>query len=314
MARHSALNLHEVKHPKCDKCSRLDRRDYTDDGICNRVTSVADDGPVRCVGGWVQQKLHFLTQYLGIFAQSMPHKWGGHIHYVELCSGPGRCMDRETGTEMDGSALAVLDHHTFQHLESATFLDYNVAVVNALNARIIARGLRTKACAFRADYNDSKGLASILSQRSSVGLSLVFIDPTDCSLPFDSVSAISNVLQKADLIINVATGTDAGRNLPYAILNKDSDVRTKYVRFLGSSVFFERTSTITLAQTGKHQELRQQFRDAYRAELTRLGYMHFAQERVEHYYDLLFASRHHTGLRFWEKAQQTRPDGQMTLF
>lgn len=214
--------------------------------------------------------------------------------------------------EMDGTALAVLDHRTFQHLETATFLDNNVSVVSALNDRITARGLTSKASAFKADYNDSEGLASILSQRSSVGLSLVFIDPTDCSLPFESVSAISNALQKADLIINVATGTDAGRNLPYAILNRDSEVRAKYVRFLGSPVFFERTS-ITLAQTRKHQELRQQFRDAYRTELTRLGYVHFAQERVEHYYDLLFASRHHTGLRFWERAQQTRPDGQMTL-
>jgi hypothetical protein len=44
-----------------------------------------------------------------------------------------------------------------------------------------------------------------------------------------------------------------------------------------------------------------------------LGYRYFETERVEHYYDLLFATRHPKGIEFWKKAQKYTPDDQATL-
>lgn len=304
------LDLHEITNPKCRKCPRPDRKDNTDDGICNVTQSVVDSGPVRCVGKWAQKKIHFLTQYLGIFATGIKGSWQGHIHYIELCCGPGRCIARDTGTEMDGSALAVLGHRTFPYLETVTFLDYNPQVVQTLNDRITLQGHSAKACAIEADYNDSARLTEILSSRAAKGLSLVFIDPTDCSLPFESVTAIAKALQKADLIINVATRTDVTRNLKQAIMNGDSNARAKYIRFLGGESFFLYPAVIKMAEMGQDTALRNAFRDAYRDALRQLNYQHFAQESVESYYDLLFACRHPTGLSFWKKAQQITPEDQ----
>jgi three-Cys-motif partner protein len=275
--------------------------------------SVVDGAPVRCVGQWAQKKIHFLTQYLGIFATGIKGGWEGHIHYVELCGGPGRCIARDTGTEMDGSALAVLGHQTFPYLETATFLDYNTTVVATLNDRIAKRGLAPKATTIEADYTDAERVASLLAARAVRGLSLVFIDPTDCSLPFATVAAIAGAIQKADLIINVATRTDVGRNLQQSILNSDSNVRAKYIKFLGNDAFFHDPEVIRMAQTGQDSRLRNAFRDAYRTALSRLDYRYFAQETVETYYDLLFASRHELGLTFWKRAQRHGFDGQRTL-
>jgi three-Cys-motif partner protein len=198
-------------------------------------------------------------------------------------------------------------------LETATFLDYNPDVVRTLNTRIDRLGIAPKAVAIEADYNDQPRLAAILSDRAARGLSLVFIDPTDCSLPFDTVVAIAAALQKADLIINVATRTDAGRNIQKAILNGDSNARAKYIRFLGGDAFFRSPEVIQMAEQGQDSRLRNAFRDAYRDALRRLRYEHFAQESVETYYDLLFASRHPQGLAFWKKAQKIGPDDQRML-
>ena len=275
--------------------------------------SVQDGALVRCVGKWAQRKIHFLTQYLGIFASGIKVGWEGHIHYIELCSGPGRCIARDTGTEMDGSPLAVLGHQTFPYLETATFLDYNPAVVQSLNARIAALGCAEKARAVDAVCYDTAGLKAVLTSRAARGLALVFIDPTDCSLPFASVASIAAALQKADFIINVATRTDANRNLKPAILNGDSKARAKYIRFLGGDAFFNDSAVIRLAEQGQDTALRNHFREAYRDALRGIGYGYFAQESILNYYDLLFASRHPTGLKFWKKAQQITPDNERTF-
>jgi hypothetical protein len=43
------------------------------------------------------QKIFHLIQYFGIFTIGMKSKWQGNINYIEICSGPGRCVNRENG-------------------------------------------------------------------------------------------------------------------------------------------------------------------------------------------------------------------------
>ncbi len=307
------LDLHEQANPLCRKCPRPERHQNTADGICKITVSAVDGEPVRCVGDWAARKIHFLARYLGIFANSMKNKWQGHIHYVEICSGPGRCIAKETGTETDGSALAVLGHEAFQYFDTATFVDYSPEVVRALNGRIQRHGLSQKAQAIAGDYNDSAALAAVLESRAATGLSLVFIDPTDCSLPFETVARVADRLQKADFIINIAVGTDANRNLERAILDQTSGVRSKYARFLGGDNFFRDADISRMAAQRQTAKLRSCFREAYCDALRGVGYQYFAQETVRNYYDLLFASRHATGLRLWKRAQQITPDDQRTF-
>jgi len=161
MVRSNKVDLHEMANPACRKCrNREERCQDESNGFCDEATSVVDGGPVRCVGDWAVQKLHFLTQYVGIFGPGMKAKWGGHIQYVEICSGPGRCLMRRSGIEIDGTPLAVLQHPAFASFETATFLDFDTKVVAAVNDRIRRLGLQSKAQALEADYNDA---ASVLS-------------------------------------------------------------------------------------------------------------------------------------------------------
>lgn len=277
------------------------------------VVSTADGLPVRCVGKWARQKIHFLTQYLGIFGQGMKNKWEGNLHYIEICSGPGRCVVRGSSTEIDGTALAVLGHPAFSAFYGATFIDYSTPVVTALNERIQRMDLAEKASAVEADYNVPDKIAAIVSERVPKGLTLVFIDPTDCSVPFDTVAAIARALPNTDFIINLALGTDVTRNIKPAILDEESEARKKYTRFLGGDEFFRDPEVCRLAQAGKDEQLRIKFRGSYRTGMDTLGYRYFAVECVEHYYDLLFASRVEKGLDFWRRAQKYRPDNQATF-
>lgn len=313
MPKREVLDLHEMPHPECRKCPRRLRKQNTGDGQCKVTVSVLDGGPVRCVGRWSRDKIHFLTQYFGIFGKGMKDIWEGNVHYVEVCSGPGRCIERDSATELDGTAVAIMEHPSFPYFKTATFLDRSPDIVQSLNKRISARNANPQALALEADYFDPASLCATVQRRASLGLSLVFIDPTDCSVPFETVAAIAHCLPNVDLIINVALGTDATRNIKPAILNDDSRSRSKYASFLGGDAFFHDKEVLALAETGRDEALRIMFREYYRGALGSLGYKYFDTKMVEHYYDLLFASRHPRGLEFWQKAQKYGPDNQATF-
>jgi three-Cys-motif partner protein len=303
------LDLHEEHNPNCERCRNREER-RTRDGLCETVPSVTDGFPVRCVGKWARDKIYFLSQYFGIFGNGMKNSWEGKLDYFEICSGPGRCVIREEANEVDGTALAVIHNRHFPHYHGATFFDISEEVVDVLNRRLQPFDLGIRACAMVADYNQSALLAEKARSRSAGGLNLVFVDPTDCSVPFATIAALADSLENVDFIINVAVGTDATRNIKPAILDPESRARAKYSLFLGGDAFFLDDDVVSMAKAGRDEQLRLRFREYYRGSLLSLGYEHFATERVEHYYDLLFASRHPKGLEFWKKAQKYGPDDQ----
>jgi hypothetical protein len=121
-----------------------------EEGVCNKAVSEVDRGAVRCVGPWAFEKIHFLTRYFGIFGAGRHKAWQGNVHYIEICSGPGRCINRSTAEESDGTAMAVMHHDAYQLYRSVTFLDKSQLVITALNDRIKALGQNGKALASQA--------------------------------------------------------------------------------------------------------------------------------------------------------------------
>jgi len=313
MKKRKPLDLHPVNHTTCKRCECPIRRDNLQEGVCNKIISDVDGGSVRCVGPWAYDKTYFLTQYFGIFGVGMHRKWKGDVHYIEICSGPGRCINRDIGEEIDGTALAVMHNDAYPLYKSVTFFDISPVVVDALNKRITALGQTSKALAVQADYTQPADLITICQQRAPQGLSLIFLDPTDCSVPMQTIALLSRALKKVDFIINVATGTDVNRNLKTAFANPDGPARKKYETCLGSTAFFTDPENIRFAETSQDEMLRVKFRAAYRSALFAEGYRHFGVEIIKHYYDLLFASKHPTGLKFWRQAQSIRPDNQATF-
>ncbi len=309
------LDLRESQHPNCGGIGCPERDHVDADGLCTHTVSGTDGLPVRCVGEWAYDKIYRLVQYFGIFANGMKNRWGGRLNYVEICSGPGRCITREQHTEMNGSALAVIRSPHFKELKKAIFIDASPRVVDILNQRIKALGKSHVSEAAVGDYGDAAGLCRILNRLSDSCLNLVFIDPTECDVPFQTIQRIVAHLRNADLLINVALGTDVNRNLVRAITRPNHQTsRHKYECFLGTPDFCARPDVVELAERADYDDLRRKFADAYHRKLKGEGYQYTDVRPVKHYYYLLFASRDPRGLEFWKKACKYSPDNQKEMF
>lgn len=288
-------------------CNKDDRREgKAINDICQVAKSIVDSMPVRCVGTWAEQKIYLIAQYLGIFATGMYKKW--KVNYIEICSGPGRCIDRKTGFEFDGTSLAVINHESFKYITKALFFDYSKQVVETLNSRIDRLG-KTKAKAYYGNYFDSSSICDVVKREvDPYSLCLVFIDPTDCSVPFSLLEDLHSIIPNMDLIINLASGTDFNRNALNIISDpvKYRSAKAKYERFLGIETFF---SNIT-----SPEGIKMKFRNAYVNRLKCLGLVYTDIKEVEQFYDIIFASASLKGIEFWKKALKYEYDGQLSLF
>lgn len=310
------LDLNIVANTNCRKnCSKEVRNHLTDNDLCLQANSVIDELPLRCVREWGINKIYHLVQYFGIFSNGMKNKWSGNLNYIEICSGPGRCISRENGEEFDGTSLSILKHNAYKHLHTALFFDFNEEVIETLKQRIKALNINN-AFALIGDYNYPQGICNeIVKNVRRNSLNLVFIDPTDCSVPFILLKEINKALPNVDYIINIATGSDFNRNINDALLKPENFKKSiaKYSRFLGSSYFFNNDENINLATQKKNTLLRNNFRESYKNSLAGIGYKHFDVKQIKHY-DLLFASKHETGLKFWKEANKSSLEGQRQLF
>ena len=275
--------------------------------------------PVRCVGDWAYRKIYYLSQYLGIFT-GVGRKWK-NLNYIEVCSGPGRCILRGKGLEVDGTALRILNNERFDSINHAVFIDHDEAMVDVLGQRIRALGADDKARAVVADYTRPETIIDACAHLPSGSLNLLFIDPTDCSVPFDTVRQIVKYLGHVDLLINFAYGSDANRNLADAIANPKGfpNAYPKYVAFLGVPAFFADPEIISLAMARKHGQLRHRFTQCYLDQLRTLKFEHFRDIQVRRLYRLLFACRHERGAAFWDEVAKKNEWGlpvavQMELF
>ena len=311
------IDLNFIQNQNCKKgCNKITRGEIIENELCTTTLSTLDSLPIRCVGKWAIQKIYLLVQYFGIFASGMKDKWNGEINYIEICSGPGRCVIRENGIEFDGTALSIIKHESFKYIKNALFFDFKEDVVSTLNKRIEILGI-WKATAFTGDYSIPTVICDNITQRiSRNSLNLVFIDPTDCSVPFTLLLKIKDILPNVDFIINLASGTDFNRNISNALLEQDKYRKTisKYSKFLGTADFFNNSVNIKLAKQKRNIDLRNNFRESYTESLKNIGYEYFEYKGIEHYYDLLFATKHKTGITFWNKATNINYDGQRELF
>ena len=68
-----------------------------------------EDGlPARESGEWVKEKLFFIQRYIATFETAMRGKSWRQRNYIDLFSGPGKCIIRGTGEYLLGSPLLAL--------------------------------------------------------------------------------------------------------------------------------------------------------------------------------------------------------------
>ena len=135
---------------KCNKCS-IKKDDNIVNTLCKEVIGT-DGEKIRCVGNWAYKKVYYITRYFDIFFKGMKNK-PFEKNYLEICSGPGRCIYKNEGEEYDGTALSILHLDSYEYAKSLLFFDKEEEVVNILNKRITKLGKQDKSKAFIADYN-----------------------------------------------------------------------------------------------------------------------------------------------------------------
>lgn len=262
----------------------------------------SDGLPVLVQGSWSKDKLYFVSYFSSIFNGGMKDLWQTRA-YVDLFSGPGRCKDRETGTEYDGSPLIALQCPTpFTHL---FFNDINDKFVEALKER--QDRLRPQASIeyFNSDCN--LAAKNIAEEIPRFALTLGFIDPWNYELTFDGLAQLGQ-RRATDLIVTFH-GPSIKRNAHLRLARVDAflddqDWRNRYWDAQGN---VSQPPTTVLIDT---------FRRRLRG---RLGYTHFGEpvtirnSKGTPIFYLLFASKHPRGLYFWEESTAKLRSGQRTL-
>jgi three-Cys-motif partner protein len=174
----------------------------------------ADGLIVGEVGPWASEKHERLRKYVeassGARAKFLPPRGTGGASYIELYSGAGRSLIRDTKTIIDGSALvaykaARASGTPFSELHLSDLEQRNT---DALAQRIKKLGKAASSYVGPADAIVDKVLAAI----NPYGLHLAFLDPFGLGqLPFSIIEKMLR-FKRMDMIIHVSL-SDLQRNL-----------------------------------------------------------------------------------------------------
>jgi three-Cys-motif partner protein len=252
----------------------------------------ADGLPVRPSGPWIETKHRLLTYYADLFAQGMKNKWDSRV-YLELFSGPGKCLVRNSKKESDGSPLKVIEHQ---------FTKFVFTEMSAPAAEALAHRLETYPQSPKAEIWCGDCREAIDHIRIPPGsLTLAFIDPTGIGhAPFSLIKSLREKT-RCDVLINVQHGMGIKMNVhQYTPDSKDQSALTK---FLGNDEW---------KKLPRHnaQEFFRGVLDLYKKQLESIGFAFIGREVLisndqgSGLYLLLFASGDARGEDFWQKAMK----------
>jgi len=263
-----------------------------DDSPWKDGVSAADGLPTRDSGSWIDTKHKLLTYYAQLFATGMKNKWKSRV-YLELFSGPGRCLIRKTNKEDLGSPLKVIGHEFTKFI----FTEMNVAAAEALAKRLEPHDNARLAEIWRSDCAEA-----IQKIRIPVGsLTFAFIDPTGIGhAPFSLIEALHR-MTRCDLLINIQHGMGIKMNIHQ--YTPDADEQSALTKFLGNDSW---------KKVSRHNP-REFFRgvlELYKDQLHKLGFKRdligrevlISNDKNTPLYLLLFATKHPKGKEFWDKS------------
>jgi three-Cys-motif partner protein len=254
--------------------------------------STVDGLPIRDSGPWIETKLRLLAYYAQMFATGMKFKWKSRV-YLELFSGPGKCVIRNTGKEESGSPLKVISHEFTKFI----FTEMNVSGADALAKRLEPFKNASLAEIWCGDCAEAIHKIQI----PAGSLTFAFIDPTGIGhAPFSMIETLHQKT-RCDLLINIQHGMGIKMNIHQ--YTPDADEQSALTKFLGNDSW---------KRLPRHNA-RDFFRgvlDLYKQQLDVLGFKSGGREVLisnDHntpLYLLLFASKHPKGNEFWNKAMK----------
>ncbi|MBW1692262.1 MAG: three-Cys-motif partner protein TcmP [Deltaproteobacteria bacterium] len=290
-------------------CKGCDYEKNAPDGICT-VQKASDGFDIRCVGKWAEEKYYYIGKYLDIFSLAMKDKWD--LFYIDLFAGCGKCKARETGKEINGSALMALNlRHPFRKY---FFVDLNVNALSALRERIKGSPVEDRVTIKEGDCNEK--VDEIIKEIPDRGcLCLSLIDPTGLHIKFETIKKLTQD-RRIDLILTFPEGMAIKRNLEQ-FLRQDNSLLDSYIGDKNwRQLYKDELSRLDLHHRGRR------FIDLYREKLKSIGYREIksadeiliksSEKKLPLYY-LLFASKHALGHNFWSKIREIEPSGQQRI-
>lgn len=278
----------------------------------------ASDGlPVRMSGRWTEEKLMYVAKYAAAFMTAMApkrtaHQWS-QLVYIDLLCGPGRGVERDSGTEFEGSPLRALDvRPAFDHL---FFSDLNPRHVQTLKKRIPPDDVHRVTVQLGDCHEIAARIVRSLPVRT---LGLVFVDPQGFEATFSLFKTLA--ARRLDILFLFPGGIGIRRNLAAFARRPTSPMD----RFWGDQSWRD----LPRAKLAAGKELNPEellMRDypwvlAFRAKMMRLGFLYqdesdpvFKNEKNVPMYHLLFFSKASAGLALWRGIKKIAPSGQRSL-
>ena len=271
------------------------------------LVTASDGLPALSVSEHVKEKEFAIAHMIGIFNNGMQNKWSRR-YYVELFSGPGRCVIKESGEEVDGSPILAAK-------SKAKFTNYFLADISpdhlkTLEQRIAGLGLRDRASLLYypgdADTIVGKLTADLPEARTTLGLGVC--DPWGWDFSFETLANLTEG-RRLDLIINFPT-VFIKRNWRRELPQLDRFMNGKDYRQAFESAMTREDPGITPTRV---------LLDAYEKELKSIDYKYVRdQVGVKNstglpLYHLIFASKHERGSEFWDKVTKRQESGQIRM-
>jgi len=261
---------------------------------------ICSDGKLGIkIGPWAPEKLYYLGLYCDIFNKGMKNKWPTRI-YLDLFSGPGRCVVETSKEEIYGSPITSLNCEIpFTHY---FFNDNNPNFIEALNSRVSRCDFATIKL-FNKDCN--LAIEDLLKELPDRALYFCFIDPLNWEINFTSIQKLTEGRQM-DLLITFHIGN---------IKRDAADPPQELIDFFPPLNWQE-----LYINANKGNRLNERiFLDAYENGLKKIGYKvtrdHLFMRNVRNtlLYYLIFASKHEKGAYFFDEVTNRSKAGQTRM-
>jgi three-Cys-motif partner protein len=275
----------------------------------------AHDGlPARVSGPWTQEKLAYVERYAKAFMTAMaPKRAAGkweQLVYLDLLAGPGRGIDRDTGTEFDGSPLRAL--HVSPSFDRLIFGDLSAKNIDALRQRVPAHH-RARTEFHVGDCNTL--VREVVGELSLRTLGLAFVDPEGFEVAFDTFRALAT--RRIDVLFLFPSGIGIRRNLrefarqassPMDRLWDGPEWRDLPPAKLAAGRRLDPEDALSL---DRPWVLR------FRSKMADIGFQYqdeadpyFRNEKNVLMYHLLYFSQNPAGLTIWRNIKKIEPSGQ----
>ncbi len=304
----------------CEKIGKKCKH-VKDNGNCFWLGN--DNYPVQCVGAWAEDKYYFLERYLNASREAR-RKFSdqGNAVFIDLFSGPGRCMIREKKEEITSGGFRAME------LNEAPFNEYIFCDIDERNTEAFRhRSQQKQNCIFYTG-DSNKTIESIVNylKKKDYRYHCAYVDPfAPENLNFNTLKTLAqfkrmdmlihfpigsihrnldNWMNKTNTILDTFLGTDTWRE-------RIEDARKNAKRndyYVLIDVFKEQLKSIGYPEEGlKLQESERGF-------LEQLSTVSIKNSRNVNLYVLILASKHELGQKIWNSIIKIDPRGQRSLF